>query len=607
MISWLLALVVGGAGTYAAYPRLRAADRGVRAAALLRAVGLSLAAALGFNVVLGSARAPRPLVALDVSASWLRGGDSSRFVAARVAALAAASDSVITLGDSSRRVTTTTASADASSRLRPVAERAIAAGRPLVVFTDGELDDPDAIAGLPIGSRLEVAAAGTARDAAVIDVHAPRVASDGDTVEVRVTVGAGSGGAGTGRLTLALDGRQVASASFDSLGAYGERAVTLRFVASGVRAGGTMGDRELRADLASDGDGDVRNNTTATAMDIGSAAAAVLVSTAPDLDARELASLLRGTAALPTRSYFRVAPGQWREDGTLAAVSEDAVRRALRNAPLVVLHGDTALFGSPREQTRGALALVAPPPASAGEWFATGAPPSPVSTVLTGTPWDSLPPLDVAAALPPNAQFELLEARRARRLDRRVVMVGWETPRRILVAGASGFWRWRFRGGAGADAFSAVWGSALDWLAGARSDVRAAIPESPSVRQGEMIRWRRGVDADSLVSAMITPRGVPNAPTDSVVLRFGSTNVQAESPPLPVGAYDVRTAGGSSLLVVNPSQELLPRRPTVRAGAYGSRAAAGEQPRARDLPLLFALAVAAFCAEWIVRRRAGLR
>ena len=606
MILWLVTIAVGVAGTYLAYPKALTGDPRARPAAALRAIGLTLAAALGLNVVLGSARAPRPLVALDASASWLRGGDSTRFVAARKAALAAASDSVIAFGDSLRRATGETRGIDAASRLRTVAERAIAAGRPLVVFTDGELDDPDVLAGVPAGSRVEVSAASSVVDAAVSEVRAPRVASDGDTVDVRITMVAGSGGAGRGRVSLLLDGRPVASATIDSLGSFGERAISLRFVASGTRTAGANADRDVTAVVESAGDADLRNNSSSTAMEISSGSAAVLVSTSPDLDARELASLLRGTAALPTRAYFRIAAGQWREDGTLAPVSEEAVRRVMRSAPLVVLHGDTAYFGSPREQTRGALALVAPPTSSPGEYFATGAPPSPVSTMLTGTPWDSLPPLEVAAVMPPNAEFELLEVRRARRLDRRAAIVGWERPRRILVAGASGFWRWRFRGGAGADAFTAVWGSAFDWLAGERSDVRAAIPDAPSVKQGEPIRWRRGADADSVVKVAVNKRGEASAP-DTVVLRFGATNVQAESPGLVPGVYDVQTAGGASLLVVNPSQELLPRRPTVRSGDYGSRNATTERPRARDWPWLFALAIAAFCAEWVVRRRAGLR
>jgi hypothetical protein len=122
-----------------------------------------------------------------------------------------------------------------------------------------------------------------------------------------------------------------------------------------------------------------------------------------------------------------------------------------------------------------------------------------------------------------------------------------------------------------------------------------------------MIRWRRGAGADSVVRVTLVPRGQQGAVADTLVLRFGANNVHAESRPLAPGVYDVQAAGGTSLLVVNPSRELLPRRPTVQAGDHGSLAVAGERPRARDLPILFALAIVAFCGEWIVRRRAGLR
>jgi hypothetical protein len=301
-----------------------------------------------------------------------------------------------------------------------------------------------------------------------------------------------------------------------------------------------------------------------------------------------------------------VAPGQWRDDVTLKPVSEEVVRRAVREAPLLVLHGDTALFGAPREVSRGALALVAPPVGAQGEWFASGAPLSPVSTPLSGTAWDSLPPLDVSATLPTNAEFSILETRRSRRLEQRVAMVGWERPRRVVVAGASGFWRWRFRGGVGSDAFTAVWGSVLDWLAGERADERAAYPVMAAVRAGDAVQWRRGVGGDSVVTATVVRRA-GGAAADSLVLRFGGSSTVASSPAPPPGVYDVRTPGGMSLLVVNPSSELLPRRRTVQAGAMGNGETLGEAPRARDASWLFLVALVALCAEWLVRRRIGLR
>jgi hypothetical protein len=397
-----------------------------------------------------------------------------------------------------------------------------------------------------------------------------------------------------------MDGRTVATAPLDSLGAFAERTVVLRFVPSGG-----AGDRELRATIQSLGDREPSNDAGSAVIDVTTAAAAVLVSSSPDLDARELGAMLRGTVALPAKSYLRVAPGQWREDGSLAPVREETVRRAVQAAPLVVLHGDTALFGPPRSITRGALALVAPPPPNSGEWFATGAPLSPMSTSLTGMAWDSLPPLEVSASMPSDVQFEVLEARRARRLDRRVAIAGWERPRRIIVAGAAGFWRWRFRGGVGSEAYTATWGSIFDWLAGERSDVRAAVPATSAVRAGDPIIWQRGTDPDSVISAVLVRRGGTVA--DTVPLRFGGTNTTAESSPLTPGIYDVTTRGGTSLLVVNPSSELLPRRPTVRSGTYGTRAARGERPRAQDYSWLFGAALIALCSEWILRRRAGLR
>ena len=99
------------------------------------------------------------------------------------------------------------------------------------------------------------------------------------------------------------------------------------------------------------------NDTLSFALDVARGASAVFASTAPDEDARYALDVLRGTLAVPTRGYFRVAPGRWVQDGSLAAVSEDDVRRSVAEAPLAVLHGDTAIFGAPRAFTRGALAL----------------------------------------------------------------------------------------------------------------------------------------------------------------------------------------------------------------------------------------------------------
>ena len=109
-----------------------------------------------------------------------------------------------------------------------------------------------------------------------------------------------------------------------------------------------------------------------------------------------------------------------------------------------------------------------------------------------------------------------------------------------------------------------------------------------------------------MVRVAVTRRGAPGR-VDSLTLRFGAERSVVETPPLAAGVYDVRAPGGASLLVVNPSREWLPRPATVRSGRVGGAAAAGTAPGLRSLGWIYLLAVLAFCAEWIVRRRAGLR
>jgi hypothetical protein len=318
-----------------------------------------------------------------------------------------------------------------------------------------------------------------------------------------------------------------------------------------------------------------------------------------------MTTVLRGAISLPTRAYFRVAPDEWRLEGPLTPIAEAEVRRAVRDAPLLVVHGDTAYFGAPRAASSGALALVPNVRDTVGEWYPVAAPASPISSALSGIAWDSLPPL-VAGAGSPRGDWEGLLVARARQFDRRGVIAGVEQPRRVVTVAAAGFWRWRFRGGRSADAYDALWGSIFDWLAAHRTDPRAAVPAYAIVREGDDVRWLRGSSADTSVTVVLRRRGAP-ARIDSVALRFGATGTIAESAPLGAGVYDATMAGGSAVLVVNGSRELLPRAPTVQSGSIGEGAVSGERPRLRERGWPFLLALLALCAEWLLRRRSGLR
>jgi hypothetical protein len=124
------------------------------------------------------------------------------------------------------------------------------------------------------------------------------------------------------------------------------------------------------------------------------------------------------------------------------------------------------------------------------------------------------------------------------------------------------------------------------------------------VRAGEPVEWRRGSGTDSVVTVVMSRRGANVA--DTVALHFGNGS-QTESAPMGRGVYDVRTIGGASLLVVNPSREWVPNRARVKGGAIGGGAVAGLATRVRALWWVYVALVGALCGEWIVRRSLGLR
>ena len=188
---------------------------------------------------------------------------------------------------------------------------------------------------------------------------------------------------------------------------------------------------------------------------------------------------------------------------------------------------------------------------------------------------------------------------------RKAILVGTDEPRRVVIVAASGLWRWRFRGGVASDAFTALWGSIFDWLAAERADRRAAVPDERLLRAGDPVRWRRGSAADSVVSVTLHSRGTTRV--DSLTLRFPTGANVVETAPLAPGIYEAATRGGSALLAVNVSREWLPRAPRLASGAVRGAVAADTAPRLRAAGWPYALAILMLCAEWILRRRRGMR
>ncbi|MHB0963493.1 MAG: hypothetical protein ACYC5V_09830 [Gemmatimonadaceae bacterium] len=598
MISWLIACAAGVAAVVGLYGVRPPSGAYRRALAALRALAVLVAVALLLDAPIGASAPAAALTALDASASWGQGG-AGRYAEARSRAKAIGGELAL-FGDSLRASAPPESPTDGASRVGPAVDRAAALGRPLTVLTDGQIDDPETLGALPAGSKVEVLPVPDAVDAAVRSLELPASAASGDSVELRVLVVSAGAPVPAAAMSVRLgNGASLATAPLGALASYSEREWRVH-----LRVPERRDAMVVRVVVTAPGDTEHRNDTLSTVLDVRGSPTAVFVSTAPDQDARFALDLMRGALAFGVRGFLRVAPGQWREDGTLTRVEESVVRDALARAPLAVLHGDTAHLGAPRSLTRGALALVVPPRDDDGEYFTERAMASPLSPALSGVPWDSLPPIGVGPA-PVGTSWSALSARRARRFDDRVVIAGYDEPRRIAVLPVRGLWRWKFRGGRSADAFAALWGGVLDWLAEGRTDERAVFATSPWLREGEPVTWRRGASRDSVITLRLRRDGA--ATDDSATLHFSDALVAATSAPLAAGTWRATVPGGTSVFVVNASAEWVPRRPLVSRAVSAGTPAVGTRPSMRSGWWWYALALALLCAEWWMRRRVGLR
>lgn len=594
-IGWVLALGAGLLVSWIAYPS-GSATRLRPLLMALRAVAVTLLLLLLLDVALGVARPPAPLVALDASASWSRDGSEAAWRAARDSAASAGTDAAAMLlfGDSVRESALPPRPSDRASAVTPVLQRAATTGQRVVIVTDGALDDPDALQQAVPGSRVVVIPVAELADRAVESVTVPAEARAGDTVMLAARVTAGGATAGPTVLRWTLGDVVLGESPVPAIAAGGESVVEQRAVIPG-------GDSVaiLRAMLA-EGDAQRRNDTVSVAFRRGARQRVVVVSTAPDADVRDVATALRSNVALPTDVFYRIAPGRWLRDGTLSPVDEATVRAAARGATLAVLHGDTAVIGAPAGLGTRALLLLAPPVGDAPELQVRPAPSSPLQAALGGIVLESLPPLVANAAA--RGGVTALSAAPG-------IASGGATPvvsaidgevRRVLVT-AAGYGRWRSRGGVSEVAFQALIGGATDWLLGARGRASVPAPTVPVQREGAPLRWRRGERPTAVVA--LVHDGDRLARRDT--LRFADA-AEASMPPLAAGIWRGTVDGSPIVLPISPSREWLPVRATVRSALLNGAAVAVRRG-ARSFSWLYLASVLLLAAEWLLRRKAGLR
>ena len=249
MLTWILALLIGAAVAWLAYGRARSPRSLANVAlALLRAVAVAIVAALALGAPLERPRPALPILAIDASASLRRTHDSSD-ARARLRDFAndvlqrEAADQVIVFGDSLREGDASLVESmewnDARSTLRPVVDRAAALGRPLVIVTDGEIDDADAFDAAPAGSRVAIDSLREREDAALTELNVAGSGGAGDTLPVELSIVAGAAGSPGGQVRLLLDGchgsiARARSARHDArCHAHGAAACTTRCTAAG--------------------------------------------------------------------------------------------------------------------------------------------------------------------------------------------------------------------------------------------------------------------------------------------------------------------------------------------------------------------------------------
>ena len=593
LLGWGLALGAGLVVSWIAYPA-NAMARFRLVLIALRVLAVTMVLALLLDLAIGSARPPQPLIALDASASWIRNGDSTAWRAA-VDSARAGGGSMVLFGDSVRGTSSSAAPGDLASLVAPVLERAAAAGQPVQIVTDGLLDDEDALQQAVPGSRLVVLPTRAVPDRALIDITAPGEGRAGDTITISARVIADGPSLAPVSLRWLLDGTVLAEAEVPALSAGGQVVVESRVVVP-------VGDSivVLRAALPAGADAQSRNDTIAVAFRRGARQRVVIVSTAPDADVRDIATALRANVALPTDVFYRIAPGRWLRDGGLQPVDESMVRAAVRGASLAVLHGDTTAMGAPASLGTRALLLLAPPVGDAPELLVRAAPASPLQAALGGIVTESLPPL--LAVAPSRGALTALSAAPGMAATGAIPIVSVTdgAVRRVLIT-AAGYSRWRARGGVSEVAFQSLIGGATDWLLGARGLVAAPSPVSALQRAGMPVRWRRGANKESVV--LLTRDGDRTARRDTLSFANGS---EASMAPLDAGVWRGTVDDFSLVLPVNAAREWLPGISTLRSGLLNGEAVPVRRG-ARSLGWLYLATVLLLAAEWLLRRRAGLR
>lgn len=477
--------------------------------------------------------------------------------------------------------------------------------RPLIVVTDGEIEDqreipPDLLA----RSTIKLFPRSAQPDVAITRLGGPARVSAGDSISLDIEVER-VGGASADSVPLEVfSGAKRLARKTVKLGGDRGGQTRIAFSSSGLGAG----DQLLRVTLPQGGGSEERTDTRLHLVRVAETPGVVFLASPADWDSRFLYRTLREVAQLPIRGYVRLEANRWRTMGDLRPVPVDVVRRAARRADLLILKGDVGGYAQGSE-ARGVLRWASGESGEAqlaGDWYLSPSDASPVAGAFLGQPVDSFPPSIALTPIQPAAgEWVALYAQLGRRGQQRPAITGRQDGRirRVTVA-VEGLWRWPFRGGSSEQSYRSWVAATTSWLLGSTDPsegvtrpIQAVVPNGRPV----IFEW---LGAGSPVAQPIVWSSPAGQTSDT--LEFGGDGRATVW--LPAGEYRYRLAGGATgtTAVEQYSEELLPRPVALEAHA-GRETRAGARSTARDWLWLFGLCVLALSGEWLARRRLGLR
>ncbi|HET9439646.1 MAG TPA: hypothetical protein VFO52_05725 [Longimicrobiales bacterium] len=650
VLGWIILLLGSAAAagfSYYTYFRREPAGRGRLTLMALRTATLILIILLLVDPQLGArTRSDRNAtrVVLDASLSMLpRTADSAVWQAALREARARSTGPIIVGGSAPRMLARDSIAqlkpAVNTSRMLPALQTAAEGGaQRVVLITDGGVEDVADIARwLPrLGVQVDVRPIDIPATAnrALAELAAPSWAEAGKPVQIRVGVTARGSSADSSARLIVRQGSEIVARSDVALPADGRMtSVTLSFPANGPAEGGLVRFDVAFEEADAISDDDVRSAYIFISEE---PAGVAIVSFLPDWEPRFLHPVVEQALGLPVRTFLRVPNGAYfRAGAALAAgtrVEEPAVRAAVAQADLLILHGvtesapswwRTAASSARRVIIFPADALGEPYEVSApvpGDWYVSSeVPPSPIAAFLQNIDVGEVPPLQSVSATSSAAGWTPLQLGRSRRGGRAPALLAQESNnRRTAIALGTGYWRWAFRGGTSRDLYDRMWGALAGWMVQDQPEIAGAAirPVRRTVPRGEPMRWLvPGLTPDSLSLRMIAGERVVQ---DNMSRARGDTAMTASLPPGHY-SYEARAFGGGQIVaqatgpitVESYSPEFM-RAAADLSVLRATPSALGEPTRRGGRPLHasawpYVLVVLLLCAEWIFRRRWGLR